>query len=130
MGVIMNLATIERDNDCLYLVQDLNGLGIYERAKAIVTFCDKETKDFEREIDRAILKIFEKYDINIPNKDKSVLKLAFDLLKAKKKEIVITDLYENVQDCELIAKTKNHFTVMLESDRFIQCGVKVEERDL
>ena len=79
MGVIMNLATIERDNDCLYLVQDLNGLGIYERAKAIVTFCDKETKDFEREIDRAILKIFEKYDIKIPNKDKSVLKLAFDI---------------------------------------------------
>lgn len=124
----MSLAIIEREYDSLFLVKDLQGLGIYDRAKSIVDFCDKETKDFEKEIDRAILKIFERNNINIPNTQKSVLKGAFEKLKARGKRIVITDLYESVQDCKLIKKTKNHFTVMLEDDRFIQCGVRVEER--
>ena len=134
----MKLATIYKDQNCLYLTQDLSGMGTYDRAKAIVNFCDKETKLFEKEIDRAIIEIFERNGINIPNTDKSVLKLAFDLLKSKGVEIVITDLFKGTQETDLFEKikeTKNHFVVMLETDYVcgcekitIECGVEITER--
>ena len=136
----MKLATIYKDQNCLYLTQDLSGMGTYDRAKAIVNFCDKETKLFEKEIDRAIIDIFERNGINIPNTDKSVLKLAFDLLKSKGVEIVITDLFKGTQETDLFEKikeTKNHFVVMLETDYVcgcekitIECGVEIVERKL
>ena len=136
----MKLATIYKDQNCLYLTQDLSGMGTYDKAKAIVNFCDKETKLFEKEIDRAIIDIFERNGINIPSTDKSVLKLAFDLLKSKGVEIVITDLFKGTQETDLFEKikeTKNHFVVMLETDYVcgcekitIECGVEITERKL
>lgn len=136
----MKLATIYKDQNCLYLTQDLSGMGTYDRAKAIVNFCDKETKLFEKEIDRAIIDIFERNGINIPSTDKSVLKLAFDLLKSKGVEIVITDLFKDIRESDLferIKETKNHFVVMLETDYVcgcekitIECGVEITERKL
>ena len=126
----MNLAKIERDNDCVYMLQDISGLQGYDRAKAIVNFCDKETKIFEREIDRAILDIFERNGINVPNTDKSVLKLAFDLLKSKGKDIEIVDTFKDTKYdcCEFVKLTKNQFTVVIEDNRYIQCCVRVKEK--
>ena len=126
----MKLATIYKDENCLYLTQDLSGMGTYDRAKAIVNFCDKETKLFEKEIDRAILEIFERNGINIPNTDKSVLKLAFDLLKSKGKDIMIINLYatnlKSIYQSQLVKETKL-FTIWLEDNRYLQCGVEIKE---
>ena len=129
--MIMKLPKIERENDTLWLIQDLGGMGIYDKSKAIVNFCDKETKLFEKEIDRVVLEIFDENGINIPSTDKSVLKLAFDLLNAKGKDIEIVDNFKdrNVDECELIKMTKNHFSVVLEENRYIQCSVQVKEVD-
>lgn len=121
---------IIREDNCLYLTQDLIGMNIYDRAKAIVNFCDKETKLFEKEIDRLICDIFKRNNINVPNTEKSVLKLAFDLLKSKGKDIEIIDLYKSECELKKVKTTKNHFTVMLEEDRYLQCGVEVVERQL
>ena len=128
----MTIPKIERENDTLWLVQDLSGMGIYDKAKAITLFCDRETKLFEKEIDRAILEIFEKNGIEIPNTDKSVLKLAFDLLKTKGTSIEITDIYKNtnLDNCEFVKLTKNQLTVVLEDSKIIQCCVRVKEKDL
>lgn len=132
----MGLPRIIKEDNCLYLVQDIGGLDTYDRAKAIVNFCDKETKRFEKEIDRAITDIFERNGINIASTNKSVLKSAFATLNAKGKDIEITDLLKN-SECELITTTKNHFNVMLETIRVadcygetLQCGVMVEERNI
>ena len=128
----MKLPTITREDNCLYLTQDISELGTYDRAKAIVSFCDKETKNFEKEIDKVLLDIFEKNGVNIPNTDKSVLKKAFAYLKANNKTIDITDIYKDTTDLynsELIKQTKL-FTIWLEDDRYLQCGVKVEEKDI
>ena len=127
----MRLAKIEKENNTLWLIQDIGGLGIYETAKSIVNFCDKETKLFEREIDRAILDIFKQNGIEIPNTDKSVLKLAFGLLNSKGKDIVIVDRLKDSENyhCTKVCETKNHFCVMLEDDRYIQCCVEVVEKD-
>lgn len=132
----MTLPKIYRDENCLYLIQDVSGLDTYDKAKAIVNFCDKETKLFEKEIDKAILEIFERNGINIPSTDKSVLKKAFEWLKDNGKTISITDLFKNSNNdsCELIKETKNHFVVMLETEyicgckkEILQCGVEVKE---
>lgn len=118
-----------RDENCLYLIQDLQGMDTYDRAKAIVNFCDKETKQFEKEIDKAIIDIFERNGISIPNTDKSVLKRAFDMLKGKGKSIAIVDLYEKQLD-HIIKRTKNHFNVILDENRFLECGVEVKEKEI
>lgn len=125
----MNLAKIERDNDCVYMLQDISGLQGYDRAKAIVNFCDKETKIFEREIDRAILDIFQRNGINVPSTDKSVLKLAFDLLKSKGKDIRVENNTENLYKCEKI-KVCKLFSIYLEDDRYLQVAIRVKEIDL
>ena len=127
----MKLPTITREDSCLYLTQDLTDMGIYDKAKAIVNFCTKETKIFEKEVDRVVLEIFERNGINIPNTDKSVLKLAFDLLKSKGRDIVVKDIYADKVDLynsELVKETKL-FTIWLEDDTTIQCGVMVEEKE-
>ena len=126
----MTLPKTERDNDTLWLMQDLSGMGVYDKAKAIVNFCDKETKLFEKEIDRAILEIFDRNGIEIPSTDKSVLKLAFDLLKAKGTDIEIVDAFKDtkIDNCEFVKLTKNQFTVVLEDSRYIQCCVRVKEK--
>ena len=132
----MNLPKIYKEDNCLYLTQDLSGMNLYDKSKAIVNFCDKETRLFEKEIDKAILDIFEKSGIQIPNTDKKVLKLAFDLLKAKGTEIEIKDLYKyngEIIDTDhyyIVKKTKNGFTVMLEDEIMIQCGVMIKEKSL
>ena len=135
----MSLARVYKDQDAIYLIQDISGLGTYEKAKAIVNFCDKETKRFEKDIDSELLGIFENNGIEIPNTDKSVLKLALDLLNSKHKAIVITDLFKGIKndECEFIKKTKNDFTVILESTcvcgckkEILQCGVSLQEKKL
>lgn len=118
-----------REDNCLYLIQDLQGLDTYERAKAIVNFCDKETKSFEKQIDLVILDIFERNGINIPNTDKSVLKRAFAILKENNKTIEIVDLYKDYKQL-IVRETKNHFNVILDENRFLECGVMVKESKL
>lgn len=125
----MNLPTITKDNNCIYLTQDLWGMDLYERSKAIVDFCNKETKLFEKEIDRLLLSVFERNGVNIYSTDKSVLKQAFDTLKANGKTIRISDLFKDIPlyDTEIVKETKNHFMVVLESKRYLQCGVHIQE---
>lgn len=133
----MSLAKIYKDDNCLYLIQDISDLETYDKSKAIVSFCDKETKRFEKELDSAILDIFERNGINVPSTDKSVLKLAFELLNSKGRKIAIDDLYKDKQtaECEFIKLTKNHFTVMLETTyvcgckkEILQVGVEIKEK--
>ena len=125
----MNLPTITKDNNCISLTQDLWGMDLYERSKAIVDFCNKETKLFEKEIDRLLLSVFERNGVNIYSTDKSVLKQAFDTLKANGKTIRISDLFKDIPlyDTEIVKETKNHFMVVLESKRYLQCGVHIQE---
>jgi len=129
----MNLPRIEKDDNCVYMIQDISGATEYERAKAIVNFCDKETKLFEKAIDQEISKVFERNGINVPSTDKSVLKLAFGVLKSKGKTIEVEDTlkdYYKDEKLEFVKTTKGKFTVVLEDNRYLQCCVSVEERKI
>ena len=129
----MNLPRIDSENGCVYMLQDIGGTNEYERAKAIINFCDKETKIFEKAIDNEIIKVFERNGVNVPSTDKGVLKLAFDLLKAKGKGIEVIDClkdYEQVKELEFVKFTKGKFVVVLEEKRYIQCSVMVKEKNV
>lgn len=121
-------AQIEKKDNCIYLVQDLYGADLYEKSKAIVNFCDKETKLLEREIDRAILEIFERNGINISSTSKSALKRAFDTLKGIGKDILVDDNYNIVDlyNAQMVKNTKL-FSIWLEDERYLQCGVEIIE---
>ena len=126
----MNLARIESEDNQVYMLQDIGDTNEYERAKAIINFCDKESKLFEKAIDREIIEIFERNGINVPSTDKSVLKLAFELLKSKGKSIELTDMlkdYQNLDNVEFVKLTKGKFIVALEDKRYLQCCVRVKE---
>lgn len=128
----MNLPKIYKEENCIYLTQDLSNMGTYDKAKAIVRFCDKETKLFEKEIDKAILDIFERNGINIPNTQKSVLKQAFSTLKHKGKDIEVKDIYSKINDLynsELVKQTK-YFSIWLEDNDYLQCGVLIKEKEI
>lgn len=129
----MNLPIIEKEDNCLWMIQDLTDSTIYEKSKAIVNFCDKEIKEFEKVIDREILRAFTKNGVNVPSTDKSVLKLAYGVLKAKGKTIDIVDQLENYKDldnCELVKTTKQGLSIILEDSTHLQCCVRIEEKKL
>jgi len=118
---------ITREDNCIYLTQDIGGMNIYDRAKAIVNFVEKETKELEKEIDKVILDIFEQEHINIPNTKKSVLKKAFDTLNRQGKDIKVNDLYATINDLYISEhiKTTNLFSIWLEDDTLLQAGVEI-----
>ena len=126
----MKLATITREDNVVYLTQEIDTDSIYEKAKTIVHFCDKEIKTLEKEIDRVILEIFERNGINIPNTTKSVLKKAFEVLNANGKDIVVNDLYtQNYLGCIKVRETKL-FNIYMEHDNgkeYLQAGVEIKE---
>ena len=120
------------EDNCAYLVQDLYGLDLYERSKAISRFVKTETKVLEEVISMLIKGIFQRNGIEILSTEKSALKSALDTLKGKGKDIRVCDLYADarIEHCEKVCLSSNYFTIMLEEDRYLQCGVRVEERKL
>lgn len=126
----MNLPRIDNENGCVYMLQDIGDSNEYDRAKAIINFCDKESKLFEKAIDNEIIKVFEQNGINVPSTDKSVLKLAFEVLKGKGKTIEVEDTlanYQDIEDLEFVKLTKGKFVIALENKRYLQCCIKVKE---
>ena len=125
-----NKPQITIEDNIVFLTLDLKGLGLYDRGKAIRQFVN-DTKIVEDYVDELIKGIFEENGIILLGNDKTALKRAFDLLKAKNKEIRVTNFYgnRNIYRCRYI-DTKNDITVVLEDNRYLQAGVKVEEVNL
>lgn len=121
----------KKDGNCLYLVEDLEGMSDWEKQKSIENFKSKETKLFEKMIDNEIVKIFRKNGVNIYSMEKSVLNGAFDTLKRKGKTISVEDIYgkDKIFGCVKVADSDRQcmFNIWLEDDRYLQCGVCIKE---
>lgn len=124
-----NLTKID---NCLYLTLNIDGYGLYQRTKLIKNFIVNETKVLEDLADTEIRAIFAKNGINIYSTEESALKQAFDTLKGKGKEIVITDLYKDNENfgCILVGMSANDMSVWLEDNKILQCGIMIEEREI
>ena len=119
---------IEIEDNTIYLSMDLKGLDLYERGKAIRRFINSDIKIVQDYVDMLCVYIFKKNGINVLSMDKSGLQVAFDTLKTKGKDILVSDFYLNKQlmGCQVLSR-KDYITILLEDNRFIECGVKVEE---
>ena len=127
-----NQPKIVIENNTVFLTLDLKGLGLYEKGKAIHRFINNDTKIVEDYADTIIRGILRRNGINVYSNDKSVLKCLFDTLKRKGKRIEIIDFYKNanIDNCEILKTTDNKMTVLLEEDRYLECGVEIKEVDI
>ena len=124
-----NKPQITIEDGIVFLTQDLKGLGLYDKAKAIRQFVN-DTKIIEDYVDELIKGILFKNGITLVSKSECSLKCAFDSLKEKGKEIRVKDFYGGREMWRgRFIETKNEITVMLEDNRYLQAGVKVEEVD-
>ena len=116
-------------DNTIFLTLDLKGLDLYQRGKAIRKFINSDTKIVEDYADTLIRAIFKRNGINVYGDDKSVLNRAFDTLKQKGKQIEIIDFYQNVdlERCEIVTTTKTKMTILIEDNRYLQCGIIVKE---
>lgn len=125
----MEKVRLKRDGDTFYLYQNLKGLDLYQKSKAIERFLKTETKVLENCIDARIREIFAQNGINVYDTDKSVLNRLFDTLKTKGKEIKVIDIYANTEydNAVVVGVSKNQMTAILEDDYMLSCGIEVKE---
>ena len=118
--------TITNENNCFYLSQDLSGMDLYERTRAIKRFVNSDTKILEECVNNEIKALFKAKGINAYSNDESVLKSALDTFNRQYGTITIVDLFKNpVERCEKI-DNKNDITIVIEDNRFIVCGMEIK----
>ena len=117
---------ITKENNCYYLSQDLSGMDLYERTRAIKRFVSSDTKILEECISTEIKAIFKAKGINAYSSEESVLKSALDTFNRQYGTITIVDIFKNpVEHCEKI-DNKNGMTIVIEDNRFIVCGMEIK----
>ena len=128
----MTTPQIYNDHNSYYLIQDIQGLDRYQRAKAINNFVSKGTKLLEMYLDSEIEKIFADNFILIRNSDKESIKRAFRELRQRGKQIEILDLFSGKEfyKCEYITTTKGKMTVVIEEDKYLEAGIRVNESEV
>lgn len=110
---------------------DLKGLDLYKRGKAIRRFINSDTKIVEDYADTMIRTIFRRYGINLGGHNEIDFEKALIELKHYGVEIIIKDFYKDIvrqpYNCEIIETTKNGMTILLEDNRYLECGVEIKE---
>ena len=117
---------IHKENNCYYLSQDLSGMDLYERTRAIKRFINSDTKILEECVNNEIKAIFKAKGINAYSNDESVLKGALDTFNRQYGAITLVDLFKKpIERCEKI-DNKNGMTIVIEDNRFIECGMEIK----
>lgn len=118
--------TITKENNCYYLSQDLSGMDLYERTRAIKRFVSSDTKILEECINNEIKALFKAKGINAYSNEESVLKTALDTFNRQYGTITLVDIFKNpIERCEKI-DNKNGMTIVIEDNRFIVCGMEIK----
>lgn len=114
----------DNENSKVFVMsQSIKGLSLYERAKAINRFLEKETKVLETAIENYLRSIFIFYGIVPRDGSESAIMESFYKLNAKGKDILINDRY--CQTSERIIGERNNMTVILEED-ILSAAIEVE----
>lgn len=121
------LEEIERDDShvVFYLWQDISGLDLYDRAKAVDRFLTRESKVLERVIESEIHAILFNFGIIPYDKSKSVLNDLFSALNGKGYDIKIVDRNKNASYEQVLGVSDNEMTLILEDRRIISFAVEV-----
>lgn len=123
----MNSVKLLQYDNTFCLTQDLTGLNLYQRTKAIKQFIKSETKILEECVDNYIRAIFAKNGINVYETTESALNERFSALKRKGIEISIIDRYKNLQEGVIIGITDSEITCVIDDDNVISCAIEIKE---
>lgn len=115
-----------KDTKVFVMSQSIKGLSLYERAKAINRFLEKETKVLEQAIENYLRSVFISYGVVPRDGSDDALQEAFYKLHTKGKDIIIIDRYCNTD--ERIIGERNQMTVILEED-ILSAAIEVGEID-
>ena len=118
---------VEKDEEHIiyYMYQDLMGLNLYDRTKAIERFINNATKTLEIAISNDLREILRKNGIIPQDGSESALKRAFDKLEDKGYEIAIIDRYYQIEDERIIGESPNQMTIIMEDKFIIGCSMEI-----
>lgn len=122
------LELIEKsDNNVVYhLYLDIGDMDIYDRAKMVDRFLKTESKIMEKVLESEIRHFLQVYGIIPSDTSESALKLAFDTLKDKGKQIEIIDRNKKAIGDEIVGVSENGMTVSI--DRYYVISIAMEVR--
>ena len=117
------------EDNTVFLTMDLKGLDLYERGKVIRRFINSDTKVVEDYADMLCKGILKRNGIIPIDTTNSAYNEALRRLKAQNKDIEITDFYKDtdLMNCIYLQRSNNQITVIIEDNRYLQCGVIVKE---
>lgn len=118
---------VEKDEEHIiyYMYQDLMGLNLYDRTKAIERFINNATKTLEIAISNDLREILRKNGIIPQDGSESALTRAFDKLEDKGYKIAIIDRYYQIEDERIIGESPNQMTVIMEDKFIIGCSMEI-----
>ena len=126
----VNDPIITQEGNCYYLTLDLKDLSNYDKAKVVHHFINRDTEILELYIDNEIRRFLARYGIVASLTDKEDIEVALNKLRREyHKDIKIHDLYKGMRadiHIHFVGMSKNLMTVVLEDDRYLQCGIEVE----
>ena len=115
----------EEPNSTIYVMSmSIKGMGIYDKAKAIKRFKDKETQVLEQVLDTDLRQILKSYDVVPDDGSEQSLKKALDQLELKGVHIEIRDRYFEFQGERIIGESPNLMTI-IEEDEILSCAMEI-----
>jgi len=115
----------EQPNSKVYVLSmNVSGLGLYEKAKAITRFINKETKVLEQVIESDLRQVLRENGISIDDGSGQALEKAFILFETQGKSIDIQDRYYEIGNERIIGESDSSMTI-IEEDNLISCAVEV-----
>lgn len=117
----------EEPNSTIYVMSmPIKDLGIYERAKAIKRFKDRETQVLEQVLDSDLRQILRNYGIVPEDGSDEALEKAFNQLETKGVHIEIRDRYFEFQGERIIGESPNKMTIIVEEDgTLLSCAMEI-----
>lgn len=117
----------EEKNSTIYVMSmSIKDLGIYERAKAIKRFKDRETQVLEQVLDSDLRQILRNYGVIPEDGSDQALEKAFNQLETKGVHIEIRDRYFEFQGERIIGESPNKMTIIVEEDgTLLSCAMEI-----
>lgn len=117
----------EEPNSTIYVMSmPIKDLGIYEKAKAIKRFKDRETQVLEQVIESDLRQILRNYGVVPEDGSDQALEKAFNQLETKGVHIEIRDRYFEFQGERIIGESPNKMTIIVEEDgTLLSCAMEI-----
>ena len=117
----------EESNSTIYVMSmPIKDLGIYDKAKAIKRFKDRETQVLEQVLDSDLRQILRNYGIIPEDGSDQALEKAFNQLETKGVHIEIRDRYFEFQGERIIGESPNKMTIIVEEDgTLLSCAMEI-----